>query len=137
MTIQHWMKQATDSALNGLIIPQRIFNSGGTGAEKPGDSPTRPFAVIRNDLDAPGVLPSFPISQLRWSIWLHDEPGSMKTINAGVQRVKTLVPQFNPQGQDVWVMECSWQASGPDSYDDHYKTMTRYVDFLATFKTTD
>ena len=132
MTVQHWIKTNVDLILDPDHIPkQRIFTSGGTGQLKPLDSPTRPFSVIRNVLDNPGLGPQFPTSQLRFSVWLHDVPGSMKKINNAGRALKyglPLLAETWDENLEVFVLECRYENFSGDLHDDPWPQLVEALD---------
>lgn len=124
------------SALPGLgIAPANVFSSGATGLAVPGKSPTRPFAVVRFQPDAPGLLSTYPVHQQRFNVWVHDEPGTMERIDTAVKVLKEDLPGALPGVLDgLRVIECVWEGTFSDGYDDHFGTNVTYVDFMATYK---
>lgn len=135
MSLRKWA-YAQVTGLTGFVIPDsRVYSSGAVGAEIPGDSPTRPFAVIRFATEAAGLLPSYPIHQRRFSVWVHDEPGTMENIDAAAKQLKEDLPATVPvlfEGDRI--MECLWEGTSEDFYDDHFGTNVVRVDFNATYK---
>lgn len=118
------------------VVPvDRLFSAGAAGMKNPGDSPSRPFAVVRFQPDNPGLVPKLPASQQRFSIWIHDEPGSMDNIEDAVAALRDGLPSALPGLlEGTRVMECVWEGTSADGYDDHFGTTTVYVDFMATYK---
>ena len=118
------------------VIPAaRVFSPGAVGMKNPGHSPIRPFAVMRFQPDNPGMVPKLPMSQQRFNVWLHDEPGSMDNIEDAVAALKKGLPGALPGvSENLRVIECVWEGTSADGYDDHFGTTTVYVDFMATYK---
>lgn len=111
----------------------RIFSSGSVdGVEA--DSPDKPFIVIRFSLNQAG-LPRTKVRQQRFQVWLHTEPGSMLPTDVLCQELSEWLPSQAPaQFEDEWIMDCLYETTSSDGYDDHFKTETRYVEFLGTYR---
>lgn len=111
----------------------RVFSSGSVDGPE-ADSPERPFVVIRFSTNQSG-LPKTKVKQQRFQAWLHMEPGSMLPIDDLCLAMEDWVPSQAPQLNNGYrIMECVWEFTSPDTFDDHYKTETRYVEFLTTFR---
>lgn len=122
-------------ATNTGVADEQVYSSGAVGQASPGESAERPFIVIRFQPDQPAILPSFPMSQLRWNAWVHDEPGSMENIDDAVAALVKEVPTLLfGEGEGVRVIETVWEGTFADGYDDHFGTSLSYVDFLTTYK---
>lgn len=111
----------------------RIYSSGSVdGAEA--DSPTRPFIVIRFSTKQL-ALPKTKVKQQGFQVWLHMEPGSMLPIDDLAGELEDWLPSQAPvRAHGDWIMDCAFQFTSPDTFDDHYKTETRYAEFLVTFR---
>jgi hypothetical protein len=135
MSIRKWF-HGKASVVAGLGIPaDRVFAAGAVGAAIPGDSPTRPFAVIRYGPRNPGVQPNFPVKQQVASVWVHDEPGTMKNIDAAVEALEVGLKNVAPVAfEGMKVMECRWIGNSEDFYDDHFQTNVVNVEFQLTWK---
>jgi hypothetical protein len=65
-----------------------------------------------------------------FTVWVHDEPGSMLNIDDAAVALKDNLPIADGAvvgGMSVY--EVRWSETGEDSYDDHYKTNCRPVRF--------
>jgi hypothetical protein len=133
------MVYAAVTGITGFEIPDdQVFSSGAVGHKKPGDSPSRPFAVVRFNPDNPGLVSRYPLHQRRFSVWLHDEPGSMDKIETAVAQLKLELPPSLPGVlEGLRVIDCVWEGTSADGYDDHFGTNTVYVDFMATYRPAD
>ena len=113
----------------------RVFAPG--GAEGPGgegDSPARPFVMIRAATNQPGVRGGKP-KQQRFQVYLHDTPGDTTNIADLQKELEDLVPATAPTAHaDGWIMDTTWEDTSGDGYDDHYNTTVRYVTFLVTYR---
>lgn len=135
MSIRKWA-YVKASAVPGLGIPaDRVFSPGAVGEAVPGDSPTRPFAVIRFSPSNPGVLPNFPVHQQVMQIWVHDDQGTMTKIDTAVEALRKNMPGYAPVVYEgMKIMECLWLGNSQDFYDDHYGTNVVYSEFQLTWK---
>jgi hypothetical protein len=123
-------------ACNTGIPDEQVFSSGAVGQSIPGTSAVRPFIVIRFQPRAPGMLPRYPVSQQRWNVWVHDEPGTMEKIDLAVASLEKELPALIVgDAEGVRVMETVWENTFADGYDDHFGTNLTYVDFMTTYKT--
>lgn len=117
----------------------RVYTSGGAGGELgPDDMPSKPFIMIRLGINQQGTrLPGTTIRQQSVQVWLHTEQGSMLSTDALAEALQKHLPAQAPEKRaDEVIIECEWLDTSGDGYDDHFKTETRYVTFLVTFKTT-
>lgn len=117
----------------------RVYTSGGVeGAEGPGDTPARPFIINRLSVNQQITrLPGTTIRQQSVQVWLHTDPGSMLDTDDMAESLTTWLPSQTPaKRMGEVIIDCEWQDTSGDGYDDHYKTQTRYVTFLVTYKTT-
>lgn len=110
----------------------RIYGPGAVEGAEPGDSPTRPFIVIRfstRDSALGGV------KQQRIQVWLHDDNSSMLPMDSIANGLEKWLPDNAPAWHDGdWIMDCVWEDTSGDGFDDHYQTQTRYVTFLITYR---
>lgn len=116
----------------------RVLSSGGVeGDEGQGDSPSRPFIVLRLSTNQQITrLPGATIRQQFVQVWLHTEPGSMiPTDDLCEELSKHLPAQAPAKREDEVIIECDWRDTSSDGFDDHYQTATRFVTFLVTYKT--
>lgn len=67
----------------------------------------------------------------RVSIWLHDRQPDYGRINAGLQRLKELLPAtLHRPGEDGHTLvTADWNGESQDLADEGYGTITRYADF--------
>ena len=134
MSLRKRIYQAVTSLATG-IPSDLVFSSGAAGQALPGDSPNRPFMVLRFQPDNPGLFPRFPMSQQRWNAWVHDDPGTMDNIDAAVAVLKAQLPAaLTGAGEGVRIIETVWEGTFADGYDDHFGTTVTYVDFMTTYK---
>lgn len=130
--MRKWAYEAT-KACTGMeeFSGGRVYSSGSVDGPE-ADSPERPFVVIRFSTNQRGLA---RVKQQRFQVWLHTEPGSMIPIDELCEQLEEWLPSQAPvrHGSD-WIMDCVWEFTSPDTFDDHYKTETRYVEFLATFR---
>lgn len=135
MSLRKRVYQAVTATATG-IPDEQVYSSGAVGQADPALSAERPFIVLRFQPENPGVLPRYPVSQLRWNAWVHDEPGSMDKITVAVAALKEEVPVWLfGDGEGIRVMETVWEGTSADGYDDHFGTTVTFVDFLTTYKT--
>lgn len=123
----------TITGIQDLLVPDdRVYSSGSTGANN--DSPTRPFIIIRSQTTQPGMRRERPVQQ-RFQVWLHNDPGSMLPTDTELDKIRdALVARSGSWWGAVFIMDVEWENTSPDLYDDHYKTNTRYAEFLITAK---
>lgn len=100
-----------------------------TGSE---ESPTAPFMIVRMGTEQ--ARPELPAeagaSDVPFTVFVHDRPGSMLDIDEASRLLKQYLPTVAPAVVGgVSVYECRWTDIGEDAYDDHYKTNTRPVRF--------
>jgi hypothetical protein len=111
----------------------RVFSSGSVD-QPDGDSPQRPFIVIRLSTAAT-PLAGTQIKQQNFQVWMHRVPGSMLNVDELALNMERHMEAAAPaQVTGFNIMECSWQFTSEDQYDDHFKTSTRFAAFLATYK---
>lgn len=128
-----WVYQKV-MATPSLGVPgARVYSVGAVG--RLGDTPDRPFIVIREMLIAPSLLPSWPVDNRPYQIWVHDDPGSMMRIDQAIGAVRVYLPEQAPTVfGDEEIFACEWNAMSDDLYDDHHKTNTRHADFTLKVK---
>lgn len=126
------------TAIAPVAFGDRVFESGAVeGPEGEGDSPDNPFIVIRASTNQPPLFMSreVKVKQSRFQVWVHDTPGDTSTIDAMVKTLEDDLPDAAPYVEDGnHYMECRWEDSSADAYDDHFQTTTRYVTFLVTWR---
>jgi hypothetical protein len=114
---------------------ERVFAPG--GAEGPGgegDSPDRPFVMIRAATNQPGIRGGAP-KQQRFQVYVHDTPGDTTNIDDLQKELEDTVPGQAPVANaEGWIMDCVWEDTSGDGFDDHYGTTVRYVTFLVTWR---
>lgn len=134
MGLRKRIYEAVTTAATG-IPDGSVFSPGATGKAVAGDSPSRPFIVIRFQPEQPGVLPRFPVTQRRWNAWVHDDQGTMDNIDLAVDALKKEIPTLLfGDGDGVRIIETVWEGVFADGYDDHYGTTVTYVDFMTTYR---
>lgn len=99
------------------------------------DNPSAPFAIVQMGVEQPvlGMPTSAGAMTIPFTVWLHDEPGSMLSIDDGAVALKDGLPV--PNGAVVGglsLYEVKWVGTGEDAFDDHYGTNTRPVRFEMT-----
>lgn len=118
----------------------RVMSTGaGEGPEGEGDMPTAPFVIIRAETNQRPIFlaaaPEVRIRQQRYQVWVHWQGGDTTASDDLVKELEDLLPLKAPTvtGEGN-IMECRWEDTSPDGYDDHFSTDTRYVTFLVTYK---
>lgn len=135
MSLRKWAYTKVTALTGFAIADENVFSSGAVGVAVPGDSPARPFAVIRLSPTNPGLYPKMGgTQQTRFAVWLHDEPGSMDNIDAGIKSLKALASDLPETFEGMVVMNVNWENDSQDFYDDHFGTNVMYSEFLATYK---
>lgn len=118
-------------------VDDRVFSTGSVeGPEGDGDSPARPFIVIRASTNTrPLSLNMAPTKQSRYQVWVHDSPGDTTNIDDIVQQLENRLPAMAPSSNvEGRITDCRWEDTSGDGYDDHYGTTTRYVTYLVTWR---
>lgn len=129
MTIDEWIYQ---NVLNALPSGMTLMSSGASGAKEAGNSPSRPFAVWHGDGSMGGLG---HVKQKVISVWVHDDPGTLARINLAIEDLEGTLPAAAPyRDGEITVMDCSWQFSSADAFDDFFKTNTRYAEFRLTWR---
>lgn len=134
MSLRKWAYTKVIALTGFGIADDNVYSSGAVGLTIPGDSPARPFAVIRLSPNNPGIIPRSPASQQRFAVWLHDEPGSMEKIDAGIKALKDLATDLPEKFEGMVIINVNWETDSQDFYDDHFGTNVRYSEFLATYR---
>ena len=135
MSVRKWVYEKVLLVPGMGVFGGRFYSSGAVGEAVPGDSPARPFGVIRFSPGQPGVLPTYPVNQRNFKIWLHDEPGTMSNIEDGCEALRKAMPGFAPElFMGNRIICCEWAGVSEDSYDDHFGTNTVWSDFRLTWK---
>lgn len=109
-------------------IPPRIISSGNDL-----DNPVKPFLLLSMDIEERplGTTAEMRVSRVPFTVWVHDEPGSMLDIDSAAFALKNNLP--TPDGEKVGDMShygIEWEDIGQDAFDDHFKTNTRPVHFV-------
>ena len=96
------------------------------------DSPGAPFLMITMGSETPplGLPRSAGAQDVPFTIWVHDEPGSMVRIDDACVALKDGVPSddgFMVGAMSVYGVK--WEGTGDDSFDDHFGTNCRPVRF--------
>ena len=122
------------------LFGDRVMSTGaGEGPEGDGDMPTAPFVIIRAQTNQrPVFLPAAPevkVKQQRYQVWVHWQGGDTTPADDLVKELEDQVPPMaGVKTSEGNIMECRWEDTSEDGYDDHFKTNTRYVTFLVTYK---
>lgn len=108
--------------------PPRIISSGSDL-----DNPLKPFMILQMDIEEKplGATAEMSVSRLPFTVWVHDEPGSMVAIDDAAFALKHNLPTLD--GAVVGNMShygIEWEDIGQDAFDDHFKTNTRPVRFV-------
>lgn len=135
--MRKWLYEAVKSCPG-----QQEFSAGRvmtTGSvEGPGgvdDAPDKPFIVIR--LSTADPFPGTSVKQQRGQVWLHDNPGSLLDTDGLCEALADHVPAQAPAVRpEAVIMECEYEETSGDGFDDHFQTDTRYVTFRITYKPT-
>lgn len=118
-------------------VADRIFGTGSVeGPEGDGDSPDRPFIVIRASTNQrPLLLNMSPTKQTRYQVYVHDAPGDTTAMDDIVEQLENRLPGRAPADNvEGHITDCRWEDTSGDGFDDHYGTTTRYVTFLVTWR---
>lgn len=111
-----------------LAVGSRVYSTGSTGAA--GDSPTRPFIMIRSDIEDSGGVRQDVVHRQDFQVWVHDDQSSMllidDVISAVVNRLTTGLPY---RDADWWVLDCVLDQISGDLFDDQFNTNCRHADF--------
>lgn len=108
----------------------------GEGPGGDDDRPTTPFVIIRAQTNQNQVfMPQGTPKQQRYQVWVHWDGGDTTDADALVRELEDgLWPLAPVKTAEGWIMECRWEDTSGDGYDDHYRTNTRYVTFLVTYR---
>jgi hypothetical protein len=118
----------------------RLMATGaGEGPEGDGDMPDAPFVIIRAATNQrPVFMPSTPemkVKQQRYQVWIHWKGGDTDPSDALAKELEDQVPPMaGVRTAEGNIMDCRWEDTSGDGYDDHYGTNTRYVTFLVTYR---
>ena len=112
----------TDVGILALLPATSIFAAG----SMEGREATRPFAVVRlggnlselNDADKPYAISQDAV------VWVHDEPGSYKRIDAILELVRAALA-----GQVTEAIAAIWQGDSPELSDPEQGTIVRYSSY--------
>ena len=107
---------------------KRVISSGSA------DQPKKPFLLVSMGVEQPplGMPASSKTQSIPFTVWVHDEPGSMVRIDDMAMLVKAELPTNVPfKIGNLSVYEVRWVETGDDAYDDHFMTNARPVRFSA------
>lgn len=117
------------SNLAGLddAYKNNVYSTG--SADNPGSGK---FLMINMGTEAPplGLPRSARAQDVPFTVWVHDEPGSMVAIDDACVALKDGVPTedgFMVGAMSVYGVK--WEGTGDDSFDDHFGTNCRPVRF--------
>jgi len=107
--------------------PPRVLSSGNNEV-----NPVKPFLLVRFDVETRPLdsVAEMRVSRVPFSVWVHDEPGSMLDIDDACFALKNNLPTTDGAvvgGMSHYGIE--WEEIGQDTYDDGYLTNTRPVRF--------
>jgi hypothetical protein len=110
----------------GVGSAMRVISSGSNS------TPAKPFLIVQFGVeDSPlGSVAEERTQEIRFTVWVHDAPGSMLAIDDACVALKNGLPTEDGAvvgGMSVYRLK--WEATGEDVYDDHYATNTRPVRF--------
>lgn len=110
----------------GTGAAMRVISSGAS------ENPAKPFLIVQFQVEEPpfGAIAEERTQQVPFTVWVHDEPGSMVRIDDACVALKNGLPMDGGVvvgGMSVYRVK--WEATGEDAYDDHYGTNTRPVRF--------
>lgn len=117
-----WNKLTTDTGVVALLPAGSVFAAGSLE----GREAVRPFAVIRlgsnaatfQDADEPYVVAQDAV------IWIHDEPGSYKRIDAVLEVLRSVIA-----GQVNEAIAATWQGDSPELSDPDQGTIVRFSSY--------
>ena len=117
----------TIPAAFGSGANMRVTSSGS------GDQPVKPFLVVQMGNEAPplGATAEERTQAIPFTVWVHDEPGSMLPIDDACVALKNGLPTEAVVVGGMSVYEVRWDDTGEDAYDDHYGSNCRPVRFTA------
>jgi hypothetical protein len=134
--MRKWLYAAVKSCPGQAeMVQNRIYSTGGVeGDEGPGDNVEPPFIVLRFGTNNNPRMPGSTVKRQFAEVWVHTSPGSMIPTDDLVGELEKWLPSQAPaRYQEDRIMECDWQFTSGDGFDDHYRTTTRYVEVLVTF----
>ena len=107
--------------------PPRIISTGNNE-----DNPQKPFLLVAFDIETKPLdsVAEMRVSRIPFTVWVHDEPGTMLDIDEAAFAIKNGLP--TPDGAAVGNMShygITWEEIGGDTADDHFGTNTRPVRF--------
>lgn len=130
------MRRFIYGVVSNLELPrgaeQRVYSSGATGMGQE-DQPDRPFVMVTSQTNQPGLRRAM-INQQRFQVWFHDDPGSMTDIDDGLKLIQDALTAYAESwwNDEIFLMGVEWENTSGDMFDDHFKTNTRYCEFLIT-----
>lgn len=115
-------------AVTGLPtgMADRIISSGAAS------NPSAPFMIVQMGSEDPplGSTAEERTQQIPFTVWVHDVPGSMLTIDDVAVLLKNQLPfEDSVVVGGMTVYRLKWEMTGEDAYDDHFGTNTRPVRF--------
>lgn len=122
--------------IKSLALPagmgDRVLSSGSDQ-----DNPIKPFLIVSMGIEQKplGTTAEMRVVRLPFTVWVHDEPGSMLHIDDGARVLETGLP--TPDGQRVGnasFYNIEWEETGADAFDDHFGTNTRPVRFVMVMR---
>ena len=95
------------------------------------DNPVAPFVIVQMGVEEPplGAIAEERTQQIPFTVWVHDRPGSMISIDDICVALKDGLPVEGIVVGNMSIYRLKWESTGQDAYDDHYKTNTRPVRF--------
>lgn len=124
---------AARAALQHLLETDADLSNLGVTAVYPTNTVDTPhdqlFLIVRWD---PTTRAFGSVGQDRVQIWVHDRRKDYGRVTACLARLRELLPAtVHLAGADGWTLSTAeWAGEGPDLFDDGYKTVTRYSDFV-------
>ncbi len=131
--MRKWINAVVKSCPGQVALTgDRVYGPASVEGDEPGDSPTRPFIVIHFSTHVRGLG---GVKQQRVQVWVHDDKTTMLPVDGLIADLEEHVPAQAPQSYDGdWIMDCVWEDTSGDGFDDHFNTNVRYITFLVTYK---
>lgn len=98
------------------------------------DQPVKPFMIVQMGTEDPplGSVAEERTQLVPFTVWVHDEPGSMLNIDDAAIALKNAIPtEDGVVVGGLSIYRVKWEMTGEDAYDDHFGTNTRPVRFSA------
>lgn len=110
----------------GVGASMRVISSGSA------EQPQKPFLVVQMGTEVPplGSTPEERTQMIPFTVWVHDEPGSMVAVDDASVALKNGLPTEDGAvvgGMSLYRLK--WEDTGEDAYDDHFGTNCRPVRF--------